>query len=564
MPILAPVAAFLGTTAGAVTASAVVGAGTALLSNNAANKANKSALAAQSAATDKSLAAQQVALDRITALNQPFINAGQSVLSPLASRVNAGAPNFSSPSYARPQGYRAPAGATQPELRTQGTYQDRAVPMGAGTTYPPKTGMVTDPASVGPAMGQVPPDAGTDAFPMPGPAPSASRGFGPTAAGDAAYRATVDPVTGQTNGQNIASAMNTVSGGSLPGSQAAQAAGPDWDAYIAANPDVAAWIKEGHGDPNLGPNQTPEQAAAFQFHNTGQSEGRAAPPNLRPQGQGSDPAALPPQPLDLGTASPVVAEYTRPDQPATPDFGAAPNAADYFDQSKFQTSPDYQWRVQQGQRNLNANFGARGLLKSGGAIEGAIDYGQHQASNEFGNWFARQQQLYADTANQYNANRASGLNQFNTDRNNLNNNFADDRAYGTNLAVSNRDFANGQYNTQTQNLFQLAGIGANAAGAISGANNSYANNASNLYTAQGNNQADAAYNRGSAQQQLYGTLGSTVSNLFSSPSRSGGGTPIPVQTSGGSDPFALNNIFAPNAYATNLTQVPTYRYGGTY
>lgn len=62
------------------------------------------------------------------------------------------------------------------------------------------------------------------------------------------------------------------------GSGASAAAGsPDWDAYLAANPDVAAWAASGHGDPTLGTNQTPEQAAAYQYQNTGQSEGRALP-----------------------------------------------------------------------------------------------------------------------------------------------------------------------------------------------------------------------------------------------------------------------------------------------
>jgi hypothetical protein len=339
-----------------------------------------------------------------------------------------------------------------------------------------------------------------------------------------------------------------------------QATGPDWDAYIAANPDVAAWIQQGHGDPSLGPNQTPEQAAAYQFHNTGQSEGRTVP-TLHPAQATPGPGGTPATPPDLGTASPVVANYTRPDQPATPNFGPSPDAASYLNGANFTASPGYQWRLQQGQRNLNANFGARGLLQSGSAIQGAIDYGQNQASSEYGNWFNQQQQLYADKAGQYNTDRASGLNQFNLDRNNTNNNFAEDRSYGTNLAVNNRDFANSQYNTQTQNLFQLAGVGANAAAAIGGANNTYANNASNLFVGQGNNQADAAYNRGSSQQQLYGTVGSTVANLFSSPSRYTGGTPLPLQTSAFSAPTYPG---APNAFATNLTQVPSYSYAGGY
>lgn len=460
---------------------AVIGAGAAIYSANAAGKAQDKALSAQNTSSAQAIAAQQAALDRITGLNQPFINAGASALPGLASRVGAGAPNFSAPSYALPQpgGTPAPSGVQQ-----QGEFRDQGTPV-----------------------------------------PEGSLGF-----------------TGKTgNGASVLPASaGPPSAGATP-----QATGPDWDAYIAANPDVAAWIQQGHGDPSLGPNQTPEQAAAFQYKNTGQSEGRQLPMTA-PSAGATPQTQAPPQPLNLGTASPVVANYTRPNQPAAPTFGPSPDQANFFNPSGFTTSPGYQFRLDQGLRNTNASFGARGLLQSGSALQGFNDYAQNAASAEYGNWWNQQQQRYQDAASQYNTDRASGLNQFNQDRNNLNQNFADDRSYGTNLAVNNRDFANSQYNTQTANMFQLAGVGAQAAGNVAGAVTNNANNSSNLFQTQGNNAANAALANGSTNAQLGGALGGIATNLFNGPSRFGNSftsAPVGSQASAGFSAAGGNQNF---------------------
>jgi len=54
---------------------------------------------------------------------------------------------------------------------------------------------------------------------------------------------------------------------------------------------------------------------------------------------------------------------------------------------QFQTSPGYQWRFNEGMRGLDNSYAARtGGTLSGGLIKAAENYGQNQASNEYGNW----------------------------------------------------------------------------------------------------------------------------------------------------------------------------------
>jgi hypothetical protein len=255
-----------------------------------------------------------------------------------------------------------------------------------------------------------------------------------------------------------------------------------------------------------------------------------------------------PERTDLMTADrPTPAQaptFTRPDQ------GTAPTAADYF--GNFQADPGYQFRLQQGLRAANAGYAAKGLLKSDAAVKGLNDYAQGQASQEYNNFFNRQNQLYT-----------TALNQFNANRSNANQNFENDRGYGTNLFLNNRDFTNnnfntdrayqtGRYDTNTGNLFSLAQMGQNAAAAVGGANQAFANNASNIYGSQANAAANAAYDRAAANAGMVGSLAGTASNLFGSFS-GGFGSSNPGSTLGQVNyGGALNagNIFGAQAYKT--------------
>ena len=531
MPFLLPIVAAIGGGSAALGAAAIgsaaIGAGTAIYASGQQKKASQAALQASQQASQQQLAAQQAALDRITALQSPFVGAGTNALGQLAGEYGLGGPR------------------TSPQ-RQQQRQQQRP---------PPRP-------------------------------PGQPQGFGPTAAGDAAYRAQMSS-NGQTNGQNIDTTMNGLGGGSPPPGYgrtpgpstlkasggmavdpasaefggmpppgqpgAPQAVGPDWNAYLTANPDVAStWLADhppaSVGDVNKDGRVDQGDSAALHYQMYGQNEGRPltqTAPVDQPQAQPDAPQGPPP---DLGTASPVVPSYTRGPQ------GQAPNQADFFDRSQFQTSPGYEFRLNEGMRNLNSKFGARGLLQSGSAIQGAIDYGQGAASSEYGNWFNQQQQRYAD---------ATG--QFNTDRSFNNANYESDRGYGTDLALNNRNFANQQQNTRIGNLFSLAQIGTGAAGATGSANSAYANNAGNIYGSQAQAAADAAAQRASANAGLAGTLGGIGTNLFNSYS-SGGYRPMTTMTSG--DGGGYGGGFTPpntsNAFSTGLKNIPSYSYGRTY
>ena len=68
------------------------------------------------------------------------------------------------------------------------------------------------------------------------------------------------------------------------------------------------------------------------------------------------------------------------------------------------TSPGYQFRLQQGQRGLDAGLAARGGMGSGKAMNAATEYGQNYASNEYNN---RLSQLSGLSSGGYQA--ASGM-----------------------------------------------------------------------------------------------------------------------------------------------------------
>lgn len=55
--------------------------------------------------------------------------------------------------------------------------------------------------------------------------------------------------------------------------------------------------------------------------------------------------------------------------------------------SRFQTTPDYQFRLQQGQKALDQSAAARGNLLSGKQVKASQEFGGNLASGEYNNWF---------------------------------------------------------------------------------------------------------------------------------------------------------------------------------
>lgn len=128
--------------------------------------------------------------------------------------------------------------------------------------------------------------------------------------------------------------------------------GPNYAAYVQANPDVQNEFQR------VGSRFGNDPAAFGQFHyqTYGQNEGRALPQF----GQG----AL------AGTGTNMLS----PQQTAMSAF------------EKYRDSTGYQFRLNQGMNALNSAYAGRGVLQSGAAIKGALEYGQNLATGEFGNY----------------------------------------------------------------------------------------------------------------------------------------------------------------------------------
>lgn len=69
---------------------------------------------------------------------------------------------------------------------------------------------------------------------------------------------------------------------------------------------------------------------------------------------------------------------------------SAPQGPNY---SPFFASPDYQFRRDEGMRDIGNSFAARGGAFSGNALRGLTDFNQNLAASEFGNYFNRQAAL---------------------------------------------------------------------------------------------------------------------------------------------------------------------------
>jgi hypothetical protein len=193
----------------AIIAAAIATTGSLLVSNNA-SKAAKSAANTEYQATQDNIAENRRQFDAIQANNAPFRDVGVSAIGALGSSF--GLPGYGpAPSMTNRPVASTPVPNAGGLLMTQGQYTDRGTGVGTQAIYPDKTGMVRDPASVGPTHGG----------------------------------------TGERRGSGRGGRLHT-----------------------SANPDVAAWIQQGHGDPSLGPNQTPEQAAAYHYAQQRPSRGQ--------------------------------------------------------------------------------------------------------------------------------------------------------------------------------------------------------------------------------------------------------------------------------------------------
>jgi hypothetical protein len=283
-------------------------------------------------------------------------------------------------------------------------------------------------------------------------------------------------------------------------------------AILADRPDVAgsAWLNgidpSVIGDRTGDGKVTQDDRAAYWEANYGSKEGYTPPTVSAPAPAASTPSTVPGQTL---TSSDNGGLGARP-QVSRPTYSEAqPGQVDLSAQS-FEASPFYNLGLADTMRNVNASYGARGLLKSGAGLKGATDAASANFMQNYGNWANQQLGIWNTNLGQYNANRNVFNQNYNTDTGRNDNIFNSDRAYNTD-----------QYNNYTGNLFSLAGSGQNAAAGQATANQNYAsqtaaNNNSNA-SVQGNAaiaQANGINNAISSGIQAYGAYSN--SNPFGS------------------------------------------------
>lgn len=261
---------------------------------------------------------------------------------------------------------------------------------------------------------------------------------------------------------------------------------PDYAAYGQQNPDVLAWAQNGGGDPSkpIG-EQSIEDRLAYHYANSGQSEGRALPTTPGSSGGGPDLSSL-------GTRQ----SYTRPASvalPSMPDLSPA----------SYQKSPGYDYQQKEGIRNLNASFGARGLLRSGAAIKGVETFSQNLADQDYQQWRGNE---LAQWQARYNAAMAA---------NNLQNQtFESDRQYGTGVYDADRGYLTNAYNTQNQNLLSLANLGQAGISATNAAGSAATNNISGQLNQNANVLSDAYGQKAATNASVWNNVAGVGANLL--------------------------------------------------
>lgn len=439
-----------------VVAAAVIGAGATVYGASQAKKAANKAENAQTQAATQQIAAQQAALDKIIGLNQNAINGGNLSLNQLLAELGVTSNGSTTAAAPAPQLSYDPAGNVIQAPQAASTVAAKAAGGPAGTS-PVEDG------SLGGSR----------------PSVIAAQGFG-----------------GNPN--------PTI----MPQAQ------PDPSAYLQQWPDVAQEYAHLQSTPEgqarlaqIGVS-SPEQFANYHYQEFGQAAGREMPVAVRPadpapqtQAQQTDPYAPP----DLTNAG-------RPQAATAPDFsGRAPDLNSFF--SNFEADPGAAYRRSEALGGVNAASAARGKLRSGDAVKALATLSSDLASQEYNNWFNRQNTLYNNSRNAFQNDRAYDTSawQYGVDRGDRN--FNTDRTYQTS-----------QDNTRMSNLFDVARLGQQAAGNVSGATTNNANNMSSIYGSQANAASDAAYARANANAGLVGGLAGTATNLFANWGGTTGGT----------------------------------------
>jgi hypothetical protein len=208
--------------------------------------------------------------------------------------------------------------------------------------------------------------------------------------------------------------------GAVPGPSgnplAANAQGYDWNAYMEANPDVLREYYRAQGASPPANASTPDGlnqfSASHQLSNAlfGKKEGA----KVNPEWVGRSPEDFAKYHYQTwgqfeGRQVPTL-QASQPQQPAAAAPGApAPGRpAPTSIEQQLQASPGYQFRLNEGNRGLDAAFANTGALGSGARAKAAIKYNQDYASNEYDRQFARVMNLVAPGSQAVNSNQQAG------------------------------------------------------------------------------------------------------------------------------------------------------------
>lgn len=238
----------------------------------------------------------------------------------------------------------------------------------------------------------------------------------------------------------------------------------DAQAYLQANPDAAANFAE--------------------LRASGRTDAIATDPTAfvmnhwRTDGERRDLPMLTPQATSSQSTSGTTSGYSDPTAPggytmtARPDYGNVDVSL-----GAFQASPDYQFRMTEGNKALDRIAAASGGIMSGQRYKAAARYNQDLAGSEYRDW-----RDY--TTGQFNANRNFGESIYQADRANLNN----------------------RYDTRNSTLLTMAGFAPSATAANQNAGQAYAANTTNLMTSTASARADATTGAANAWNQGIGNL----------------------------------------------------------
>lgn len=161
------------------------------------------------------------------------------------------------------------------------------------------------------------------------------------------------------------------------------------------------------------------------------------------------------------------------------------------DQFNYQSSPGYQFQLQQGQNAVTSSAAGRGGGLSGATLKALSKYGTGLAAQDYGNQFNQYMQGRQQNYNEFQGN----LGQFNTNRN-----------FGYGQTMDQYNMQNQQQNQRYNQAYGLAGIGQNAANNLSSLASTAGAGIANSITGGANAQAAGIMGVGQA-------IGNTASDL---------------------------------------------------